>query len=157
MLAGGSARAQVHKLARPVGRRQDWLMVTVLLDRAVLDVDARPGGDALWTAPNVFLAVSGYELKPEGACRDDVCVPLPTELVRDDAVDIAGFWRHTAHPVLRNDAADVWHLAESAIGRRTALESLHAPDFTLPDSRGVEHSLSDFRGKKVFLATWASW
>ena len=28
---------------------------------------------------------------------------------------------------------------------------------TLPDITGKLHSLSDFRGKKVFLATWASW
>ena len=26
-----------------------------------------------------------------------------------------------------------------------------APDFTLPDQDGVEHSLSDYRGKKVVL------
>ena len=32
-----------------------------------------------------------------------------------------------------------------------------APDFTLPDVDGVPRSLSQLRGKKVFLATWASW
>ncbi|MBI3853814.1 MAG: redoxin domain-containing protein [Verrucomicrobia bacterium] len=32
-----------------------------------------------------------------------------------------------------------------------------APDFTLPDLKGKAHSLSDFRGKKVLLITWASW
>jgi peroxiredoxin len=35
--------------------------------------------------------------------------------------------------------------------------SLEAPDFTLPDVSGTPHSLSDYRGKKVLLATWASW
>jgi peroxiredoxin len=37
------------------------------------------------------------------------------------------------------------------------LSSLAAPDFTLPDMNGKLHSLSDFRGKKVLLLTWASW
>ena len=37
------------------------------------------------------------------------------------------------------------------------LEGLAAPDFTLPDMNGVPRSLSQLRGKKVFLATWASW
>jgi peroxiredoxin len=37
------------------------------------------------------------------------------------------------------------------------LSSLQAPDFKLPDINGKPHSLSDFRGKKVFLVTWASW
>ena len=32
-----------------------------------------------------------------------------------------------------------------------------APDFSLPDINGQPHRLSDYRGKKVFLATWASW
>ena len=32
-----------------------------------------------------------------------------------------------------------------------------APDFTLPDLEGRLHSLSEHRGKKVLLVTWASW
>jgi cytochrome c-type biogenesis protein len=32
-----------------------------------------------------------------------------------------------------------------------------APDFTLVDVGGIEHSLSDFRGKVVMLNFWASW
>ena len=48
-------------------------------------------------------------------------------------------------------------LGEAAADRSRKLESLEAPDFTLPDIEGKLHSLSDFRGKKVFLATWASW
>ena len=39
---------------------------------------------------------------------------------------------------------------EPAVGRE-------APDFTLPDLEGRQHSLSDYRGRKVFLASWASW
>jgi peroxiredoxin len=34
--------------------------------------------------------------------------------------------------------------------------STSAPDFTLPDLDGRLHSLSDHRGKKVVLLTWAS-
>jgi len=32
-----------------------------------------------------------------------------------------------------------------------------APDFALPDPSGRVHRLSDHRGKKVLLVTWASW
>ena len=32
-----------------------------------------------------------------------------------------------------------------------------APDFTLPDLAGTQHTLSSLRGRKVLLATWASW
>jgi peroxiredoxin len=34
---------------------------------------------------------------------------------------------------------------------------LMAPDFTLPDLSGTPRRLSDLRGKKVLLVTWASW
>ena len=31
-----------------------------------------------------------------------------------------------------------------------------APDFTLPDSAGANHSLSDFRGQVVTILGWAN-
>ena len=48
-------------------------------------------------------------------------------------------------------------LAESAGTRAQALESLVAPDFSLPDLDGKLHSLSEQRGKKVLLIAYASW
>jgi hypothetical protein len=132
-------------------------VVTVLTDTAVTDGAGRGDADALWLSPAEFASTTGWELKPEGACRDEVCVPLPGALVKQDEIDVAGFWRHTGRPVLRNEAASVWLLAEGAIQRRAMLESSQAPDFTLPDLEGTQHSLSEYRGKKVFLATWASW
>ena len=56
-----------------------------------------------------------------------------------------------------SDVLNAISLVRSAADRSRDLESLEAPDFTLPDIEGKLHSLSDYRGKKVFLATWASW
>lgn len=132
-------------------------MVTLLTQDARREIDARPEADALWIDASQLTSLTEYELKPEGACRDDVCVPLPGDIVRGDEIDVAGFWRHTRHAVLNNESGSVWLLAEAAQEQRETLESLQAPDFVLPDLEGAQHSLSDFRGKKVFLATWASW
>ncbi|HIG40674.1 MAG TPA: redoxin domain-containing protein [Gammaproteobacteria bacterium] len=60
-------------------------------------------------------------------------------------------------PVLRDEAGEAWILGESADDRTVQLQSLDAPDFTLPDVNGNLHSLSDYRGKKVYLCSWASW
>lgn len=32
-----------------------------------------------------------------------------------------------------------------------------APDFTLPDLKGIEHKLSSYRGKVVLFNVWATW
>ncbi len=38
-----------------------------------------------------------------------------------------------------------------------AKKTVPAPDFTLTDQFGKQHTLSDYRGKVVFLNFWASW
>ena len=48
-------------------------------------------------------------------------------------------------------------LGTAAAERESALRSLQAPDFSLPDRTGRRHSLSEHRGKKVLLVSWASW
>lgn len=39
----------------------------------------------------------------------------------------------------------------------SAPETVPAPDFTLIDQYGNEHTLSDYKGKTVFLNFWATW
>lgn len=39
----------------------------------------------------------------------------------------------------------------------TEAKKVPAPDFTLTDQNGVEHTLSDYQGKTVFLNFWATW
>lgn len=36
-------------------------------------------------------------------------------------------------------------------------ETIPAPDFTLTDQNGVTHTLSDYKGRTVFLNFWATW
>ena len=61
------------------------------------------------------------------------------------------------HPVAHETAGETWVLGTSATERASALQSLEAPDFALPNLAGEIASLSQQRGKKVLLATWASW
>lgn len=60
-------------------------------------------------------------------------------------------------PVALDEAERAAYLGVSAAERGRRLASLEAPDFTLPDLDGRQHSLSDYRGKKVFLAAYGSW
>jgi len=138
-------------------------MVTLITQRGSVEVSAQAesAADSLWMAPADVERLLGWTLKPEGLCRAEVCVPLAgTEAarhVRANALDVAGLWRRMGKPVRCTDDADTWLFGEAASDRTAALESLEAPDFTLPDLSGTPHSLCDYRGRKVLLATWASW
>jgi hypothetical protein len=94
---------------------------------------------------------TGWSLKEEGLCRDDVCVLVPDD-ARGDAIAL---WERLGWPVARS--GDDVYLGEAASTRADALAGTIAPDFTLRDLHGVEHSLRDHRGKKVFLVSWAPW
>jgi hypothetical protein len=129
-------------------------MTKVLTPLAEHDVATR---DGLWMSPADAEAVTGWTLKPEGMCRADLCVPLSESAVGTNEVDVAAFWTKLGGPVVASEQRDVWALGAPADERNAALEGLEAPDFTLPDIDGVPRSLLQLRGKKVFVATWASW
>jgi hypothetical protein len=78
-------------------------------------------------------------------------------LVRDDGVALDELARATGQPYAADADEGVAVLGESAAARGARLASLEAPDFTLPDLAGKLHSLSQHRGRKVLLVTWASW
>lgn len=129
-------------------------MTTILTPTSETTVAAR---DGLWMSPADAEKATGWTLKPEGMCRAEMCMSLPASALKPNEVDVAAFWRKLGGPVIASDQRDVWALGAPADERNAALEGLAAPDFTLPDIEGVPRSLSQLRGKKVFLATWASW
>ena len=135
--------------------------MTVILSQ-LGEFEVRDGpGDGLWLEPDQAAAASGWALRPEGLCRGDICVPIPAgrgaNFASDGKVNLAAFWDHMDMPSATSADGDIWTLGDSADNRAASLLSLDAPDFTLPDLAGEAHSLSDYRGNKVLLTTWASW
>ena len=99
------------------------------------------------------LAGFGWERKPEGLCRDEVCVPL-----RDgDAFDLPTVARLIGRPLMVDGAERIAALAASPAERAETFHTGHAPDFELPDVNGVLHRLSDYQGRKIVLYAYASW
>jgi hypothetical protein len=120
-------------------------------------------GDDLWLAAGELPVATGWELRPEGACHGEVCVPIPRgregEFLRERPArfNLAALARLLGQPVAHDDVHGVWVFGEAAAVRRDEMQSLMAPDFALPDLDGRSHALADYRGKKVFLVSWASW
>ncbi len=129
-------------------------MTVILSPTGEHTVSAR---DGLWMSAVDAARATGWTLKPEGMCLAERCVPLPASAVTGDQVDVAAFWTRLGGPVVGAESGEVWALGTPADERNAALDGLEAPDFTLPDVDGTPRSLSQLRGKKVFLATWASW
>ncbi len=94
----------------------------------------------------------GWERKPEGLCRADVCIPVPA-----GPLDLAAVAAALHRPLVIDDAAGVAAIGASSMQRGTALHSGMAPDFTLNDLAGHPWTLSQFRGRKVALYAYASW
>jgi hypothetical protein len=112
----------------------------------------------LMVDPETFAARTGWVVKPEGACKADVCVPLPdTAWVTDGRLDVGVVGERLGMPLVRHDEADLWALGPETAVTGRALTSAVAPDFTLPGDNGAPFTLSSLRGQKVVLVAWASW
>ena len=145
-----------------LGARQTPSGATVLYDGRVVrldDASSELGGatESLWIRKSDLPGINEFELKPEGACRADVCIPVPPAMTRGDRFDLLAFAGRTGQRVVADAQARVWSLGEMPLVRGAFLESRLAPDFSVPDRTGRLVQLSQFRGKKVLLVTWASW
>jgi len=114
--------------------------------------------DDLKVDPDEFAARTGWVVKPEGACKGDICVPLPeTARAADGRLDVAVLAPRLGMPLLRDDGAGVWALGPETGLTGRALTTATAPDLTLPDVNGAPFRLSSLRGQKVVMVAWASW
>ncbi len=137
-------------------------MTTVLCGKRITTIEGtRASGEDLWLPLAELEHDSGWSVRPEGVCRDEVCIPIPPgrqgDFLRSDSFNLPGLWRQLGRPFVHDRAGETWLCGEGGAQRREALSSRDAPDFDLPDLSGTTHRLSDFRGRKVLLAVWASW
>ena len=122
-------------------------------------LDASVDGERVWIAPEALARATGWTLKPEGLCREGVCVPVRNRaaLAGSAGVDLAAFAAAVGLPLALDVAERTAALGTPAAERSAALASLEAPDFSLPDLAGRMHTLSEHRGKKALLIAYASW
>jgi hypothetical protein len=126
-------------------------------DRAVTLDQIRPiaTGSDLWVRAADLPRINDFTLKPQGACREDVCIPIPKDLKSGEWFNLTGFARRTGEVVVSD--TNVWSFGEiPAMGGRY-LNSRLAPDFAVPNRQGKIVHLSDFAGQKKLVITWASW
>jgi len=100
--------------------------------------------------PAELLAQTGWELKPEGLCKADRCVPtggapLSAELLAEKL----------GMGLVTDPDHGLTALGPESGGR--ALIDAKLPDLELPDRHGRPFSLRSLRGTRFVMVAWASW
>jgi hypothetical protein len=92
---------------------------------------------------------TGWVIKPEGACRADVCVPLRTPF------DVRQLADRLRMGLVHDQDHELWALGPPSDAH--VLSSAALPEIVLPDHHGQPFALRSLRGTKVFMIAWASW
>jgi len=104
--------------------------------------------DTLDIDVSTFERGTGWTIKPAGACKGEVCVPLPDGFTLSGAADRLGM------AIVSDAATGLRAVGPESLGGR-ALVSAEAPELILSDLAGDEFRLSSLRGQKVVLVAWA--
>ena len=119
----------------------------------------------LWVTPEDLTRINGFVLKPEGACLDAICIPIRQDVDSElfvtrggqQWINVTELARKLQQAFAHDAETNSWSFGAIPAVRTPFLKSAIAPDFELKDRTGKTVRLSDFRGKKVLLITWASW
>lgn len=118
-------------------------------------------GDGLLIRPEDLVRVNGFELKSQGACYEDMCIPVNDELVVERGgkrwFDLEAFANLLGQPYVSDPQARVWSFAEIPAKRESTMVNAMVPDFEVTDRQGKVVRPADFKGKKALIVTWSSW
>jgi len=110
----------------------------------------------LWHAPTIskqdFEQHTGWQFKPEGACKGDVCIPMTK--APGDTLDLTSLADQLGLPLVSSPEHKLWALGPESVGSR-ALVTAQAAPLTLPDLDGKPFDLASLRGHKVLVYAWA--
>ena len=117
------------------------------------------GFGKLGVSADDFARATGWTLKAEGLCKDEICVPVRDTAAMSNgaSIDVAEFVRVTGRNMVIDSSRNVLAMGEQASSRAASMATLDAPNFTLPDINGNLVSLSDFANRKKLILAWSSW
>lgn len=99
-----------------------------------------------------FEAGTGWELKAEGACKGEICVPLHEQ--PGEVVQVAPIAEALGMPLVSGPTTGLWALGPATHNARALTTSI-APDLVLPDLAGNNFTLRSLLGQKVLVYAWA--
>lgn len=111
--------------------------------------------DELYATTDDVAEGTGWLIKAAGACKGEVCVPLPADVrVADGRVDLTVLADTLGMALVHDDELGLWSVGPESFGGHV-LTTAEAPDLRLPDLDGNLFDLASLRGRKVLLVAWA--
>jgi hypothetical protein len=134
-------------------------VITIVTDEGAAEVDGTAADGTVLVADDALAGAIGWELKPEGLCRGDVCVPARSrpDLRRDGLVDVRAVADLLGRPFALDEATSIAVVGASASTRAAELRSMHVDDFEVETAWGEPFRWSSLGRKKKVLVAWASW
>ncbi len=139
-------------------------MVVLANDKSTKVTALKKGSDTLWIRADELKAATGFDLKKSGACYDplNICIPLLedgfTQMEEGNQwLNVTKLSKRLEQACVVNEDKTVWSLGLIPEVRKAMLATAIAPDFEIEDINGDTFRLSDLRGKKVLIVTWATW
>lgn len=134
---------------------------TVLYQGREITLAETGAGNGLLIRPEDLPGINGFELKPEGACYGDLCVPIGDDLLVEREgtqwFDLAAFADRLDQPYVADPESRVWSFAEIPAKRESMMVDAMVPDFEITDRQGNIIRPIDLKGKKALIVTWSSW
>ena len=134
---------------------------TVLYQGRRMQFDHVGPGTGLLVSPADLTRLNGFELKPQGACFEELCIPLNDTVLKQQAeatwIDLEAFANLLEQPLVADRDAGVWSFGEIPHKRAHTLEHAQAPELEVTDRAGQVWRLADLKGKKALIVTWSSW
>jgi hypothetical protein len=103
-----------------------------------------------------FATTTGWDAKPEGMCRGEVCVPAPGALA-DGNVDVEVAAKRLGMPMVHDAEHGVWALGPATATGRTLSSAVARFPTSLVDAMGRGFDFASLRGRRIIMIAWASW
>jgi hypothetical protein len=134
-------------------------MLATIASDEIRVVVAVADGERLLIDPDLLPQALGWEWKPEGLCRADVCVAVHDQerLLVGDKLDVGAVTGALGRLAVIDANAGIVAVGSPQTSRHAAQRDGRAPAFTLSDLDGVGHSLDEWHGSKKLLVAFATW
>jgi len=119
--------------------------------------------NGLWVTPADLTRINGFELKPEGACFEALCIPIKegSGLLKNEAgqqwFNLSTFATLLEQAYIADIENGIYSFGEIPDKRQGMMNDGMAPEFEVIDRQGEVVRMSDYKGKKALIITWSSW